>query len=204
MNHQRQYPNTINSGIEDPSHFILIRRLEACHCYYLLLAGDEQGLTWPWESLLNSPGHGQEDATSNAMAASAQPTAVIVPGNANCRMKQGEDLEDIFGFAWLQSKNQGFKSQVSTLVSDEELLDAEKQVENISEDRLKGKSSAEDNQSIAGGKEYAGTDEMKHSYDRVVGELESSNARIYDLEQLVAKLQRENESMKRNSEGNQW
>ena len=50
---------------------------------------DEQELTtWPWESRL----YGEGD-----VAASAEPTAVVVPGNVNCLIKQEEFLEDVFG-----------------------------------------------------------------------------------------------------------
>ena len=95
MDHQKLHPNTTNSMEEHEgnSHHILIGRLEACHCYYLLLAGDEQGLTWQWKSRLSGEG---ASVAANAAAAAARATAVVVPGNVNCLIK-GEFLEDVFG-----------------------------------------------------------------------------------------------------------
>lgn len=118
---------------------------------------------------------------------------------------------------WLHTQNEEFKSQVSSLEADKDFLIAEKQamVTKVDESPLdlddmippchEDTSSRRESTDSDATKEYGVTDEMKctdpssaDSYDSIVTAFHDSQVKVYELELLVEKLQRENQELKCN------
>ena len=118
---------------------------------------------------------------------------------------------------WLHTQNEELKSQVSSLEADKDFLIAEKQamVTKVDESPLcvdamipacnEDTSSRRESNDSDATKEYALTEEMKctdpssaDSYDSIVTAFHDSQVKVYELELLVEKLQRENQELKCN------
>jgi len=107
MDVERQY-----SGGEGP-YLVFIRRLEACHHHYRMMAGqggrgerNKQGNgevgyrgipQWPWESQLMTMNFPVKEVMTANNHHTMVVDAIVVPGNVDCLAKQEGDFEDILG-----------------------------------------------------------------------------------------------------------